>query len=223
MKTKIIIIGIDFLILLLFAGAISYKWYLEEQATQVALVEDNASVLTEIANPFYEVDNSDNLMLLANKVNNIADLNKWLWPTDSSYTITSYYGYRDNEFHNAIDIYSYSGYGSNVYSANNGTIVAIGNNCIAGDTSCNGGKGNYVVVSHNISNYYTLYMHLSNVLVSINQDVSQGDVIGKIGNTGNVSPIPNSSNPYGGTHLHFGVFIGNPLEGGYSINPLSLY
>jgi murein DD-endopeptidase MepM/ murein hydrolase activator NlpD len=220
---KFIIVGIDILILMLFGGAVSYKWYLEGNQTEVALYNNETKELLEVSNPFYEDDSNGNLVLLSNAASNVADLNKWKWPTDNSYTITSYYGYRETDFHDAIDIYSYSGYGSNVYSANNGTVVSIGTNCTAGYTSCNSGRGNYVVIYHNISNYYTIYMHLSSVLVSVNQDVSGGDVIAKIGNTGNVIPVPTSGNPLGGTHLHFGVFIGNPLEGGSSINPLSLY
>ena len=38
---------------------------------------------------------------------------------------------------------------------------------------------------------------------------------------GNVYPVPSSSNPYAGTHLHFGVYVGTPY--GSTINPLNLY
>ena len=42
----------------------------------------------------------------------------------------------------------------------------------------------------------TLYAHCSEVLVSSGQTVSQGDVIAKVGATGNVT----------GPHLHFEVY-----------------
>ena len=68
-----------------------------------------------------------------------------------------------------------------------------------------------------------MYMHLNYVYVSAFSDVSAGDVIGSMGNTGYVIPSPSASNPYGGTHLHYEVYIGIPDCGGYKINPLSLY
>ena len=37
--------------------------------------------------------------------------------------------------------------------------------------------------------------------------VSQGQVIGTVGNTGKVSPKPTASNPNAGTHLHFEVRV----------------
>lgn len=38
-------------------------------------------------------------------VPNVADLSYWAWPTDTPYTITTYYGYRWGSMHAAIDIY----------------------------------------------------------------------------------------------------------------------
>lgn len=223
-RFKLFFVGIDILILSMFVGVVSYEWYRDYNKTEMALKSNVTKEEVSVDNPFYGDNNSSNVVLLDNKiVNNVADLNNWKWPTDSSYTITSYYGSRWNEFHNAIDIYSYSGYGSNVYSANNGTVVAVASNCVAGYVNCNYGRGNYVVIYHNIEDYYTLYNHLSSIVVSVGDDVSGGDVIAKIGNTGNVIPVPTSSNPLGGTHLHFGAFHGNPLSGGKSFNPLSLY
>ena len=67
-------------------------------------------------------------------------------------------------------------------------------------------------------------MHLSSVLVQPGQTVERGQRIGTMGNTGLVYPTP----PYGsdsltGTHLDFGVWIGMPYNGGYHINPMSIY
>jgi len=124
--------------------------------------------------------------------------------------------------HEAVDI-SGTGYGSSIYAANGGVVTTVKGGCVAGDMSCNGRGGNYIVIKHNTNNYYTIYMHLKDIYVSKGQNVSRGQVIGTMGNTGNVSPAPSSSNPYAGTHLHFGLYIGEPYNGGYSINPMSLY
>jgi murein DD-endopeptidase MepM/ murein hydrolase activator NlpD len=155
-------------------------------------------------------------------VPNVADLSYWAWPTSTPYTITTGYEYRWGSFHAAIDIYV--GWGSPIYAANNGTVVAIGNNCVRGDTRCNGGRGNYVIINHNISGYYTQYMHLAAVYVKPGQVVSRGQRIAAMGNTGSVVPTPPyGSSSYAGTHLDFGVWIGMPYQGGSTRNPFSLY
>lgn len=149
----------------------------------------------------------------------VADLSYWAWPTERPYTITSPYGYRWGEFHDALDIYV--GYGSSIYAANNGVVYKIGTGCYAGNLSCNGRQGNYVLINHNAGGYYTIYMHMKDIYVSEGQTVARGQRIGTMGNTGNVYPVPSSYNPYGGTHLHFSVRIGSPYGG--HINPLNLY
>lgn len=151
--------------------------------------------------------------------NSVANLSSWHWPTTSNYNITNNY----SSYHKALDIYSYDGYSSNIYAANNGTVIEVKGGCSIGDLSCNGKGGNYIIINHNNNNYYTVYMHLNKINVSIGDIVTSGDVIGTMGNTGNVSPVPTSSNPFNGTHLHFCVYIGRPFQGGYEINPMSLY
>jgi len=146
----------------------------------------------------------------------------WVWPTEANYVITSYYGYRWGSMHGAIDI-SGPGYGSSIYAANSGVVTTVKGGCVSGDTSCNGRGGNYIVIRHNSNNYYTMYMHLKDIKVSVGQNVSRGQVIGTMGNTGNVSPVPTPSNPYNGTHLHFALYIGQPYNGGYAVNPMRLY
>ena len=153
----------------------------------------------------------------------IADLSYWAWPTDRPYTITTYYGYRWGSMHGAIDIAG-TGYGSGIYAANNGRVIKVGTGCRAGSYSCNGGRGNYVIINHNIGNYYSTYMHLKDVYVYEGLTVERGQKIGTMGNSGYVVPGPSSSNPYAGTHLHFEMTYGNPVNGGgTTFDPLRLY
>ena len=155
-------------------------------------------------------------------VPNIADLSYWAWPTKRPYTITSGYQWRGGEFHGALDIYV--GFGSPIYAANNGTVVSIGTGCIRGATKCNGTRGNYIIISHNIRGYYTQYMHLNTINVKPGQTVERGQTIGTMGNTGQVYPTPAyGSNSYAGTHLHYELWIGMPYSGGYKINPYNVY
>lgn len=152
-------------------------------------------------------------------LSNTASMDYWAWPTDSNYTITTYY----SSSHRAIDIYSYNGNGSNIYAANNGVVTSVKGGCTVGDLSCNGRGGNYIVINHNQNNYYTVYMHLKDIKVSVGDTVSRGQVIGTMGNTGNVIPVPTPSAPYLGTHLHFCLYVGEPFRGGYATNPMKLY
>src|SRR3989344_2471627 len=62
--------------------------------------------------------------------------------------------------------------------------------------------GKYIIIDHG-DGYTSRYAHLNLVSVSINEDVVQGQVIGKVGNTGNV--VGNCS----GAHLHFALYHNN--------------
>lgn len=134
----------------------------------------------------------------------------WGWPTDPGWTISSYYSYRISpitgkaELHDGIDIYS-GGYGSNIYAADNGIVMEVNYNYI---------NGNYVIINHQ-NGYYTYYGHMIRLsdFLTVGQTVERGQVIGHIGSTGYAT----------GPHLHFGMFVGYPYRGGYSINPLSQY
>ena len=145
------------------------------------------------------------------------NIDRWVWPVEDNYVLTGGF----SRYHNALDIAS--GNGSNIYAANSGVVVTVKGGCIVGNLGCNGRGGNYIVIKHNTNNYYTVYMHLKDIKVSLGQDVSGGQVIGTMGNTGNVYPVPRGSNSTVGKHLHFCLYIGEPYRGGYAINPMSVY
>ena len=63
--------------------------------------------------------------------------------------------------------------------------------------------GNYVTITHG-DGTMTLYAHMSRRAVSTNEQVSQGQVIGYVGSTGNST----------GNHLHFEIFVS-----GRRVNP----
>lgn len=150
-------------------------------------------------------------------VPHIADLTYWAWPTETPYVITTGFGYRWGSMHAAIDI-SGPGHGSDILAANNGTVVAANSGCVVGNAGCNGRRGNYVTINHNIGGYSTTYMHLAAVNVKVGQVVARGQKIGTMGNTGEVYPKPTSSSPYSGTHLHFVT-----SKNGAAFNPFNLY
>ena len=65
--------------------------------------------------------------------------------------------------------------------------------------------GKMIIISHS-SGYYSLYAHLSRVLISVGADVKEGDVIGKVGDTGSLS----------GSYLPFEI-----RKGREAVNPLT--
>jgi murein DD-endopeptidase MepM/ murein hydrolase activator NlpD len=65
-------------------------------------------------------------------------------------------------------------------------------------------RGNATMIDH--GEVYSAYLHQSEILVNVGDKVEQGQLIGKVGNTGRVE----------GPHLHFEVLVGgvpvDPLE-----------
>lgn len=115
----------------------------------------------------------------------------WGWPTESGYTFSSYYGYRlsvfgEGNFHSGLDIAG-TGYGSNVYAANNGVIETL---------TYTYSYGNYIIINHN-NGYYTVYAHMSGFApgLSVGSTVSRGQIIGYVGSSGWST----------GPHLHYEI------------------
>jgi murein DD-endopeptidase MepM/ murein hydrolase activator NlpD len=112
-----------------------------------------------------------------------------IWPVSGP--VTSPFGYRWGRLHAGIDIGV--PYGTPIHAAASGAIV------LAGWT---GGYGNYTCIDHG-GGLATCYAHQSSYAVSSGAQVSQGQVIGYVGNTGHSF----------GAHLHFEVRInGNPVD-----------
>ena len=65
--------------------------------------------------------------------------------------------------------------GTPILATANGTVI---------ESRRKGGNGNYVKIRHNAT-YSTQYLHMSKRLVKVGDYVKQGDVIGKVGMTGN--------------------------------------
>ncbi len=124
----------------------------------------------------------------------------YIWPCDSRY-VTSPLGSRYTGIagastnHMGIDI-GRVGYSTQVVAAKAGTVII---------SDYNKYRGNYIVISHGSGNT-TTYQHLSQRLVSVNDTVSQGQVIGITGSTGVSS----------GPHLHFEI-----SENGQIVDPLN--
>lgn len=109
--------------------------------------------------------------------------------------VNSYFGWRTlrgkSNYHTGIDLYGETG--DPLVAAWPGTVNWAGNN--------GSGYGNYVKIDHG-DGTETLYCHMSEIIASTGQYVNAGDVIGKVGSTGNST----------GPHLHFEIRLNGEYQ-----------
>lgn len=126
----------------------------------------------------------------------------YLWPSADSYYVTSTYGMRLHpilgytRMHNGIDIGA--SYGTKIYASDGGVVITSEESY---------SYGNYVMIAHG-NGRYTLYAHMSQRLVSVDDVVAQGDVIGYVGATGYAT----------GPHIHFEIY-----ENDERVDPLQFF
>ena len=169
-----------------------------------------------------------------------ATSNSYWWPVGSKETntvgksvfangdpevvyISSKFGYRNDplgrgrRFHSGVDIAGGSEGQVNIIAAKDGIVVYPTSKsqatCPSSNSlsSCGGGYGNYVIIQHGDGNY-TLYAHLyhNSITVKAGDSVQQGQVIGKMGSSGNST----------GNHLHFEIREGSN-SGSSTVDPLT--
>lgn len=119
--------------------------------------------------------------------------NGWVFPAASPYSFSNTWGApRTGHTHKGTDIFASSG--ANAYAVVSGTV----------SSSSGGSAGLWITLNGSDGNTYW-YMHMSGVAAS--GSVSQGQVIGYVGNTGNAAG--------GACHIHFEFHPG----GGGPVNP----
>lgn len=120
-----------------------------------------------------------------------AAVGTYIWPTGAK-IVTQYYGLR----HTGMDIAGPQGLPN--YAVRDGVVTKS-------QCGYNGGYGCYIIVDHG-GGITTWYAHNSKLLVSVGDHVTQGQVIGLLGNTGRST----------GPHIHFEVRVNgkhtNPLQ-----------
>ncbi|MBK4215280.1 M23 family metallopeptidase [Paracoccus caeni] len=115
-------------------------------------------------------------------------------PVKSSFRYTSGFGRRWGRAHEGIDMAAPTG--TPVYVTGDGVVTHAGRQ---------GAYGNLIKIQHELGTE-TRYAHLSRIRVTVGQRVSQGDLIGDMGNTGRST----------GPHLHYEVRMN-----GRAVDPMS--
>ena len=208
LKTKAIIIGIamGFIPMLLFIVVIITPLiYLD-----IIDVNEIGSIGGSLSYTQIDTTNTSVWPVGSNEVENSGDTSYALGDP-ASIKISSYFGTRANPFtgepgsyHGGMDI---SGNGAkpgelNVVAAKDGVVTypylvsVIDCPSDGSDLDCGGGYGNFVMIKHD-DGTETVYAHLyeNSITVSAGYPVKAGEVIGKMGNSGQST----------GTHLHFEV------------------
>ena len=118
----------------------------------------------------------------------------WAWPLGSaSCYISSHYGYTNPSisgwgFHGGTDITGGGIHGKPVYATKAGKVITA--------VTSNSGYGIYVLIDHG-NGYSSLYAHMSARYVNTGDTVKKGQMIGRVGSTGNST----------GPHLHFEIRV----------------
>lgn len=113
---------------------------------------------------------------------------EFAWPLPSCRIISSQFGYRWGKLHAGLDISGNGVLDKDIVASDGGVVTQVN------ASGWGGGYGLYVIIDHG-NGYTTAYCHCNAVLVKVGQKVTQGDVIAKVGNTGNSF----------GPHLHFEI------------------
>ena len=167
----------------------------ESEVLQEELMQEIAQMEVKLEDAKYD----EYLAKLALQGENPPSDASWIMPVSGK--LTSPFGMRKHpvlgvvRMHNGIDLAAAQG--TPIYATRAGKVTRTSYQA--------GGAGNYVSINH-LDGFSTIYMHMTHYVVSQGQDVSQGQLIGYVGNTG-ISTGP---------HLHFGISYA-----GTYVNPLA--
>ena len=114
-----------------------------------------------------------------------------------NYTISSVFGNRNGEFHRGLDMAAAQG--ERIYAVKSGKVIKA---------EFHSSWGNYVVIQHE-DGTTALYAHQQQSIVKVGDDVSQSQIIGYVGSTGNST----------GSHLHFELCKDSSLSQGMLVDP----
>ena len=110
-------------------------------------------------------------------------------PVGTSFKSNDYPNYPSGNFHGGTDIGSTEGANKldNIKAAFAGTVVNLKNDVPSGTGTS---YGNFVTIESTINGivYKTWYAHMDSVSVALGNTITKGQVIGKLGNTGNCQP-----------------------------------
>ena len=122
----------------------------------------------------------------------------FIWPVPQYKSISRWANLQVRGGHRGVDIAA--PYGTPICASDSGTVVEV--------VKMHYSWGNYVTIDHG-NGYKTLYAHMSSFAVQLGDTVTQGQVIGYVGSTGDST----------GNHCHFEMSYNDVLFSAYDVFP----
>lgn len=180
---------------------ISLKIYLKDE---IIMLKNYRQIMKEKLEAYIIEEAKIEKLIIEEKKNYLKENNlkyiSGIWPLESYKTISSPFGNRihpisgEYKFHKGVDIPAPDN--TNIMSSDDGIVIFSGSQS---------GYGNIVKIKH-FDDKITVYAHNTSNLVKEGDVVKKGQVIAKVGSTGNST----------GSHVHFEVIINeeniNPLD-----------
>ena len=180
---------ISILVLIFFAYiGFSYQFNISKHANEFNNLKEFENSVVDIINNQIKFRNSSDSIIVReihNLVNNQVPRLSFLAPVDGFVTQSI----NTTTNHNGIDIASEKG--EMILASQDGIIIFSGNN---------GDLGNTLIISHPY-NYYTIYSHCDSLLIKDRKQVSKGDIIATVGQTGKATA----------PHLHFEIWYNDSI------------
>lgn len=148
-----------------------------------ALAQKIANVKNEVTKEKEEQKRKQSITV--SRGSSLPRVSSYAFPLKSYVYVSSEYGPRWGTTHTGIDFAAKAG--THIYSWRDGKVTFAG---------WSGGYGNFIIIDHG-NGFVTRYAHCSKIAVTKGQTVSQGQIIGYVGTTGNST----------GNHLHFEIKV----------------
>ena len=148
-----------------------------------ALAQKIANVKNEVTKEKEEQKRKQSITV--SRGSSLPRVSSYAFPLKSYAYVSSEYGPRWGTTHTGIDFAAKAG--THIYSWRDGKVTFAG---------WSGGYGNFIIIDHG-NGFVTRYAHCSKIAVTKGQTVSQGQIIGYVGTTGNST----------GNHLHFEIKV----------------
>lgn len=167
-----------------------YNSEMSEASEEIASLKEEIAIQEALIKELEEIERKRREEAIKNNLKLTYDGGQLAWPLPGYSRISSGFGERKDPFtgkvteaHYGIDIPAPQG--TKIYACYDGEVAWA---------KWNNSAGNWVGIDHG-DGLYTVYMHMSKILVKPGQKISKGDVVGLVGSTGRST----------GPHLHLAV------------------
>lgn len=180
----------------------------EEKASTLDFTPPKQDVFGNMVSPGYLFDKSTGkLQIIDTQTGAYSDYSTGVQAQNASQVFSNFDSYvsqtgsgqviAGSPYHKGLEMDIDGEVGDPILSFTTGTVESVENTCVPGDKSCGGGFGNNVVIRMSDGSS-ARYAHLNSVNFNVGDPIYSGNLIGEMGNTGQVIPMGTGD----GSHLH---------------------